>query len=199
MFSKKSEKKKYFYFISHIFFLEMTEKIIIAGSGGQGIMLMGKVLAAAVMLEDKNVTWLPAYGAEVRGGTANCMVVISDEPIGSPFIDRADSLIIMNEPSLVRFQPRLKDKGFMLVNSSLAKAGTDIKGVIAKQPFSDIAIGLGNIKAANIVALGYFAAKTKVVGIKSLTQVILEMTPKDKKELGVLNLAALSSGAKLAE
>lgn len=177
----------------------MTEKIIIAGSGGQGIMLMGKVLAAAVVLEGKNVTWLPAYGAEVRGGTANCMVVISDEPIGSPFIDAADSLIIMNGPSLARFQARLKDQGLIVINSSLAKSGADTKGIIAEHPFSDIAVRLGNIKIANIAALGYFAAKTKIVGINSLTQVITEMTPKDNKEIGVLNLAALSAGAKLAQ
>ena len=177
----------------------MTEKIIIAGFGGQGIMFMGKALAEAAMLEGKNVTWLPAYGAEVRGGTANCMVVVSDEPIGSPFIEAADSLIIMNEPSLTRFQGRLSDKGLIVINSSLAKAGPGVKGSIAEQPFSDIAVKLGSIKAANIVALGYFAAKTKLVGINSLIQVITEMTPQDKKELGVLNLAALSAGEKLTQ
>jgi len=176
----------------------MTEKIIIAGFGGQGIMLMGKVLAEAAMFEGKNVTWLPAYGAEVRGGTANCMVVVSDEPIGSPFIDRADSLIIMNGPSLSRFQGRLKDKGLIVINSSLAKAGPDTKGIVASQPFSEIAVKLGGIKVANIAALGFFAAKTKLVSSKSLTQVIIDMTPQDKKELGALNLAALSAGAKLA-
>jgi 2-oxoglutarate ferredoxin oxidoreductase subunit gamma len=177
----------------------MTEKIIIAGFGGQGIMLMGKVLAEAAMLEGKNVTWLPAYGAEVRGGTANCMVVVSDEPIGSPFIDRADSLIIMNGPSLARFQGRLKDKGLIVINSSLAQAGPDTKGIVAGHPFSDIAVKLGGIKVANIAALGFFAAKTKLVSVKSLTQVIIEMTPRDKKELGTLNLAALSAGAELEE
>ncbi|MDD4941640.1 MAG: 2-oxoacid:acceptor oxidoreductase family protein, partial [Candidatus Omnitrophica bacterium] len=89
----------------------MTHRIIIAGEGGQGIMLLGKVLAEAAMAEGKAVTYLPAYGSEVRGGTANCMLIVSDTEIGSPLVQEADSLIIMNEPSLVRFAGRLSKKG----------------------------------------------------------------------------------------
>ena len=95
----------------------MIYKIIIAGAGGQGVMLLGKILAEAAMREDKFVTWLPSYGAEVRGGTANCSVVISDEEIGSPIIGSADILIVLNEPSLVRFQKRVKNNGLIVVNS----------------------------------------------------------------------------------
>ena len=101
--------------------VKMTERVIIAGAGGQGIMLVGKVLAEAVMLEDKFVTWLPSYGADVRGGTAHCMVVISDKEIGSPYVAKADTLIIMNAPSLERFKGRIKNNGLRVINSSLAK------------------------------------------------------------------------------
>ena len=98
----------------------MTEKIIIAGSGGQGVMLLGKILAETAMQENKFVTWLPAYGAEVRGGTSHCMVIISDKEIGSPYVDKADTLIIMNQPSLERFKERRAPQGLLLINSSLA-------------------------------------------------------------------------------
>jgi 2-oxoglutarate ferredoxin oxidoreductase subunit gamma len=97
----------------------MMEKIIIAGAGGQGIMLLGRVLAEAAMRENKYVTWLPSYGAEVRGGTAYCMVVISHKEIGSPYIEEADTLIIMNNPSLEKFKDRIKKQGLLILNSSL--------------------------------------------------------------------------------
>jgi 2-oxoglutarate ferredoxin oxidoreductase subunit gamma len=175
----------------------MTEKIIIAGAGGQGIMVLGRVLAEAAMRENKYVTWLPSYGAEVRGGTANCMVVISDEEIGSPYIEKADSLIIMNEPSLKRFALRVKNKGLLIVNSSLAKNGPDTEVEVLRFPFTDMALKLGNVKVANIVALGCFAAKTKIVDIKSIMQAIGDMAPEDKKGLIQLNQNALSAGKDL--
>jgi 2-oxoglutarate ferredoxin oxidoreductase subunit gamma len=175
----------------------MTEKIIIAGAGGQGIMVLGRVLAEAAMKEKKHVTWLPAYGAEVRGGTANCMVIISDEEVGSPYISKADSVIIMNEPSLKRFACRLKDKGLLILNSSLAKTRPDTGALVLSLPFTDLALKLGNIKVANIVALGCFVAKTATVKINTLMRVIKEMVPKDKKELIQLNQNALSAGKDL--
>ena len=124
----------------------MTERIIIAGAGGQGIMLLGKILAQAAMRQDKFVTWLPSYGAEVRGGTAHCMVIISNTEIGSPYIDKADALIIMNQPSLERFKAKLKNKGLLIVNSSLAGRVNYQNMRISQFPFTDIAIKLGNIK-----------------------------------------------------
>jgi 2-oxoglutarate ferredoxin oxidoreductase subunit gamma len=177
----------------------MTEKIIIAGAGGQGIMVLGKVLAEAAMREDKYVTWFPSYGAEVRGGTANCMVVISDEEIGSPYINKADSMIIMNEPSLLRFSSRIKEKGLLIINSSLAKSQPDIKAYVLRYPFTDIALKVGNIKVANIVALGCFIAKTKLIDIKTVTQVINDFAPKDKRELAAVNKKALNVGKELIE
>ncbi|MBN2831080.1 MAG: 2-oxoacid:acceptor oxidoreductase family protein [Candidatus Omnitrophica bacterium] len=176
----------------------MTEKIIIAGSGGQGIMLLGKVLAESAMEEGKFVTWLPAYGAEVRGGTAHCMVVISDDEIGSPYIDRADTLIIMNKPSLNRFSPRLNKGGIMIVNSSLAdpkESSLNIK----KYPFTDMAIKLGNIKVANMIALGFYLNNRKTVKVKSVLKVMEKMATEGREDLIKINQEALDAGVKLKD
>ena len=177
----------------------MVEKVIIAGAGGQGIMLLGKVLAEAAMREDKYVTWLPSYGAEVRGGTAHCMVVISDAEIGSPYIEEADALIIMNGPSLDKFKGRIKNKGLLIVNSSLASNIKDINKRlnILKYPFTDLAVGLGNIKIANMIALGCFINRKNIVSAKSVSQVIQAIAPEDKKNLIEINQKALSEGLKL--
>ena len=176
----------------------MLNKIIIAGAGGQGVMLLGKILAEAAMREDKFVTWLPSYGAEVRGGTANCSVVISDEEIGSPIIGSADILIVLNEPSLVRFQKRVKNNGLIVVNSSLVSSAVDQGLKVLKQPFSDAAFKLGNIKAANMVALGCFIAHTGIVSRKTVEEVIGYLSPADKKEWGRLNTEALACGINLS-
>jgi 2-oxoglutarate ferredoxin oxidoreductase subunit gamma len=174
----------------------MIEKIIIAGAGGQGIMLMGKVLASACLKENKHVTWMPSYGAEVRGGTAHCLVVISDEEIGSPYIKEADTLIIMNEPSWRRFKSRVKEKGLSVVNSSLVKNTENNIGVL-QYPFTDIALKLGNIKVANMVALGCYIDKKKIINVSSILEVIKEMAPQDKKNLIAINKQALEEGLKL--
>ncbi|MCX5702805.1 MAG: 2-oxoacid:acceptor oxidoreductase family protein [Candidatus Omnitrophica bacterium] len=175
----------------------MIEKIIIAGAGGQGIMLMGKVLASACLKENKHVTWMPSYGAEVRGGTAHCLVVISDEEIGSPYIKEADTLIIMNEPSWRRFKSRVKEKGLLVVNSSLVKKNTEKNMGVLQHPFTDIALKLGNIKVANMVALGCYIAKKKIINVSSILEVIKEMAPQDKKNLIAINKQALEEGLKL--
>jgi len=176
----------------------MTEKIIIAGSGGQGIMLLGKVLAEAAMQENKFVTWLPSYGAEVRGGTAHCMVVISDKEIGSPYIDKADTLIIMNRPSLDKFKDRISASGNIIVNSSLAKGYESKKPRAFSVPFTDIAGSLNNIKVANMVALGFFASCSGIVNLKSIEKTIDKIAPSDKKGLIMVNKMALKKGAALA-
>jgi 2-oxoglutarate ferredoxin oxidoreductase subunit gamma len=175
----------------------MTEKIIIAGAGGQGIMVLGKVLAQAAMLEEKFVTWLPSYGAEVRGGTAHCMIVISSEEIGSPYIVKADTLIIMNSPSLERFEGRVKNRGLLIINSSLAPGGSNNNISALKYPFTDIAIRLGNIRVANMVALGSFIAAKNIVGLKTAQKAILDIAPTEKKDLITINKTALEEGFKL--
>jgi 2-oxoglutarate ferredoxin oxidoreductase subunit gamma len=175
----------------------MIERVIIAGSGGQGVMLLGKVLAYAAMKQGREVTWLPSYGAEVRGGTAHCTVVISDSRIGSPCVDKADALIIMNEPSLEKFRCRIKNEGLLIVNGSLVKSAINSKARVVAQPFTDIAIHLGNIKVANMVALGCYLAQKKIIDIDNVLKSITEVAPADKKDLIQINKDALCAGAKL--
>ncbi len=172
----------------------MIERVLIAGAGGQGIMLLGKVLAETALLEDKFVTWLPAYGPEVRGGAAHCMVTISDDEIGSPYIDKADTLIIMNQMSLNKFKSRINYNGLMCINSSLARPDKDSKVKTVAGRFTDIALGLGNIKVANMAALGSYLANKNTVRKENIIKVIKKMAPKDKPELIEVNLAALKKG-----
>lgn len=175
----------------------MTERIIIAGAGGQGIMLLGKILAVSAMEEGKFVTWLPSYGAEVRGGTAHCSVILSDEEIGSPYIKAADALIVMNNPSLVKFKSRLRNKGLLIANSSLADGISDTQFTVFSFPFTDIASNLGNMRIANMVALGVYAQAAKTVSINKILHVIEKIAPPDKKDLIKINQDALKEGMRL--
>jgi 2-oxoglutarate ferredoxin oxidoreductase subunit gamma len=175
----------------------MIEKIIIAGSGGQGVMLLGKVLAQTAMLEGKRVSWFPAYGPEVRGGTSHCMVTISDQAIGSPYISQADTLIILNRPSLEKFRGVIKNKGLLILNSSLAKIDQDAKIKVLQFPFTDIAIKLGNIKVANMVALGCFAANKKIIQVENILEVFKSMAPDGNLKILEINQEALKEGARL--
>lgn len=180
----------------------MTERIIIAGTGGQGIMLLGKVLAETAMRENKHTTYLPSYGAEVRGGTAHCMIIISDAEIGSPHIKKADTLIVMNGPSLNKFKDRIGNNGLLIINSSLAGNNNEVHKLsrthILKYPFTDIAVELGNIRVANMVALGCYLCKKKALNLKAVLETIQEITPPDKKNLIEINTKALLAGMKLA-
>ncbi len=171
----------------------MTEKIIIAGSGGQGIMLLGKVMAEAAMYEGKFVTWLPAYGAEVRGGTAHCMLVISDNEVGSPYVDKADTLIIMNKPSFNKFSSRVGTKGRMIINSSLV-GPVKKKFEVEEAPFTDIAVKLGNVKVANMVALGRYLRSSKTLKAESILKAMRKMAPPGREDLVSINEKALQMG-----
>lgn len=133
----------------------MKQEFIIAGFGGQGVLLLGQMLAYAGMLEGKQVSWMPSYGPEMRGGTANCTVVISDEEIGSPVVSQPSCVIALNLPSLDKFEPMVKPGGLLLINSSLVDREPrrdDIKAVAL--PATEIASELGNIRVTNMVALG---------------------------------------------
>ena len=175
----------------------MIERIIIAGSGGQGVMLLGKVLAEAVMRQGMQITWFPAYGPEVRGGTSHCMVTISDQEIGSPYITRADTLIILNNPSLKKFRNLIKNNGLLILNSSLAKIDEDVKIKVLPFPFTDIAVKLGNIKVANMVALGCFAAAKKTIQVKNILKVFKSMAPAGNLKILEVNQQALEEGLKI--
>ena len=176
----------------------MTEKIIIAGSGGQGIMLLGKLLAEAAMQENLFVTWLPSYGAEVRGGTSHCMVVISTQEIGSPTIDQADTLIIMNRPSLEKFKHRLVRRGLLIINSSLAPSYDSPQARVLLHPFTDKAISIGNIRVANVVALGCYLAEKKIISLKTVRRLMREKSKKVGQDLVQMNQRALEEGVKLS-
>jgi 2-oxoglutarate ferredoxin oxidoreductase subunit gamma len=147
----------------------LYERVIIAGFGGQGIMLAGKLLSHAAMCEGKFVTWLPSYGAEVRGGTAYCMVTISARPIASPYVDRADVVITMNGPSAARFVSRVVPKGILITNGSLVAKRSAAKGIRVIRPrCSEIAADLGDVRAATMVALGAYCFLRKTVRLASV-------------------------------
>ena len=178
----------------------MIERIIIAGAGGQGVMLLGKVMAEAALKEGKHVTWFPCYGPEVRGGKAYCMVVIADTPIGSPFVQKADTLIIMNEPSFVKFKNRINPKGLLLVNSSLVDKtlfSSLRKAKLYAYAFTDSASALGDVRVANMIALGSFLAHKKILKPQTIREVMVEMAPSEKKDLIAINERALEEGLKL--
>jgi 2-oxoglutarate ferredoxin oxidoreductase subunit gamma len=169
-----------------------------AGFGGQGILLIGKLLAHAAMKEGFEVAWVPSYGPEMRGGTAYCMVVIGDRPIGSPIIKNPRHLVAMNLPSLEKFAPDVKPGGVILINSSLIPIEAGRADCDAfKVPAVDIAKDLGNPKVANIVALSAFVARTGLVSMETLRACIEEAFGK-KPKLMPLNLKAVEAGAKVA-
>lgn len=174
----------------------MTERIIIAGSGGQGIMLLGKVLAESALKEDKEVTYFPCYGAEVRGGSAYCMVVISEEFIASPYIDKADTLILMNDLSLKKFISRVRKGGIMILNSSLIKKiPQKINSEVFSLAFTENALRLGNIKIANMIALGSYLRIKPIVSLEKVYETL--RGPFLDSELKELNKKALELGMNL--
>ncbi len=175
----------------------MLIKTLIAGFGGQGVLSMGLNLAEAAMLEDKNVTYLPAYGAEVRGGTANCTVGISDDEIASPVASSPEFVIAMNQPSAVKFQHHIQSGGVFFLNSSLVEAEI-IRGdiEIVRVPASKIAEDLGSPKAANMVMLGAFTKKSGVVDLANVSEALRHILGSKKKLLDI-NEKALQSGYNL--
>jgi 2-oxoglutarate ferredoxin oxidoreductase subunit gamma len=170
-----------------------------AGFGGQGVMLIGNLLAYAAIREGKNVTYLPSYGVEMRGGTANCSVVVADEEIGSPVVGRPGSLIIMNRPSLVKFEPRLQPGGVLVLNSSLVPAAEcqrDDLDLVAL-PLNDLAREVGNDKLANMVALGALVAKTGIVALEAAKDALEDaLNPKYHRMIPI-NQQAMDKGAAL--
>ncbi len=173
---------------------------IIAGFGGQGVMLIGNLLAYAGMKDGLNVTYIPVYGPEMRGGTANCTVVLSEEEIGSPIIHSPVSLIIMNRPSLDKFQPRLKDGGLNIINSSLIDmdlADANRVKCIAV-PCNEIADKLGNTRMANMVALGAYIQATGIMELQPVIDSLKDVLSERYHKLIPANTEALNAGAEVA-
>ncbi len=176
----------------------MHEKIIIAGFGGQGVMLAGQLITYAGMYEDKQVSWLPSYGPEMRGGTANCHVTVSDKPIGSPIISEATSVIIMNQPSLDKFYPLLKQDGDLFINSSLVDTELhDEKIHIFYIPANEIAREVGNDKAANMVMLGAYLARHPILSIQTIENVLIKTMTGAKSKFIPMNMEAIDRGMQL--
>lgn len=174
-------------------------RILVAGFGGQGIVSMGKMLAYAGMREDKHVSSLPSYGPEMRGGTANCSVIISEREIASPFISHPDTLIVMNQASLDKFSKLVLNDGLIIANSSLVKVNrnTRTKIRVVGIPANDMAIELGNLKVANMIVLGAFARETAEVKLDFLKAALEKILPPRRHNLIPINVKALERGFKL--
>ena len=174
----------------------MKEQCIFAGFGGQGMLLIGKFLAEAGMETGKHVSWLPSYGPEMRGGTANCSVVVSDRPVASPLINVADTVLAMNKPSLPKFEGSVKAGGLLLVNSSIIDIKTSREDVDAVYvPCNEIAESIGNLKGPNVVFLGaYIAKKPDVISEDAIINAMrIELGEKKAKFLDG-NIKALQAG-----
>lgn len=166
----------------------MEHRILIAGSGGQGILFFGRVLACAAMREGREVTWFPSYGAEMRGGTANCTVIISDAMIGSPAVRHPDILVVMNDASYQRFVDRLFPGGLLLHDSALTPPVTRRSDVrTSTAPAGQIAASLGQPHLANTALLGALTAETGIVEADTVLRCLDESTPAHRRELLMLN------------
>lgn len=173
-------------------------KMIIAGFGGQGVVAAGKILAQACIYEGKNVTAMVSYGAEMRGGTANCTLVISDGEITSPIVDKPDIAVILNQPSLDKFGKDVVKGGRIVLNSSLTDGSPtrgDIKVTAVKA--TDEAIGIGNVRVANIVCLGALLAATGLLKMESLARALDKVFGDKGPKVTTLNRKAMETGAGL--
>lgn len=172
----------------------METNFILAGFGGQGILLAGTVLANAFMLQGKNVTWYPCYGAEMRGGTVNCEIVVSDEEVSSVHKQDTDFALVLNQQSFDRFVHRVKSGGTIVSNSTLvsdSRPRSDINYVFA--PMTEIANKLGSSKVTNIVSLGVLASASEIVSKEFLERAVEKVLGEKKKDLLPLNIKALNS------
>ena len=179
----------------------INEKILVAGFGGQGVLAIGKMLAEAAMAEGAEVSWLPSYGPEMRGGTSNVSVNLSDSPIGSPLIAKGDAscIIAMNLPSMIKFESYVKPGGLLLVNSSIIDRKCDRTDINVRYvPVNDIANEMGNPRVANMVMLGAYLEMAKVVKVDTLIEQLKDVFGKKNPKLVDLNKDAIERGAKAA-
>ncbi len=177
----------------------MHHEIIISGFGGQGALFAGQLLAYAALAEGRHVTWIPSYGPEMRGGTANCTVIVSDEEIGSPLVRRPTAAIVLNPPSFDRYEPMMQKDGALIVNASLitsvSKRG-DIRAIALQA--NEIAAELGAAQMANVVLVGALVAATGVVKLETLDAVLEEHVSARHRDKLDLNKQALRRGAAIA-
>ncbi|UCD95022.1 MAG: 2-oxoacid:acceptor oxidoreductase family protein [Candidatus Zixiibacteriota bacterium] len=176
------------------------KEVVFAGFGGQGVMTAGQLLAYTAMEEGKQVIWIPSYGPEMRGGTANCTVIVSDSRIGSPIINNPMSACVFNRPSLDRFGPMIRKGGLLFINSSLIDVTSerdDITELLV--PANDLAIKVGNPKVANMVMLAAYVEVTGLVLFETLDRMLTEKLGGKKKEMLELNRKAFEEGRKAGQ
>ena len=171
-------------------------KILISGFGGQGVLTLGQLIAGIALNKGKEVTWMPSYGAEMRGGTANCSVIISDKMIGSPIASsNIDILCAMNTPSIIKFLDKVRPGGHVFVNSSIVKepvSRTDVKALPIDA--SNIAVKLGNLRVANMVMLAAFLQKTDLFTFEDVEEVLNQRFGQRDPKLAALNVEAVRQG-----
>ncbi|MBR0596711.1 2-oxoacid:acceptor oxidoreductase family protein [Sinanaerobacter chloroacetimidivorans] len=171
-----------------------AHKLILSGFGGQGVMLIGQMIAYAGMLEGKEVTWMPSYGPEMRGGTANCTVIVSDKKINSPIVTEATAVVAMNYPSLVKFEPFVIPGGQLFINTSLIKEPAKRNDIeVFCVDANEIAVSLENDKVSNMVVLGAIVNKTGIVKLESIEKVMEKLFTGSKAKLLPLNKKALTA------
>jgi 2-oxoglutarate ferredoxin oxidoreductase subunit gamma len=178
----------------------MKTEIICAGFGGQGVLTIGKFLAQAGMAEGKHVSWLPSYGPEMRGGTANVMTVVSGEPIASPIVSYPDVLIALNQPSLDKFGPSVRKDGVIIIDADMCPHGCKRDDVVKiTAPMSSLAKEIGNIMVLNMVALGVLIGKTDLVKYETIEADLNKYMKAKNPDLLALNLTAIKKGMELAK
>ncbi|MBQ4288939.1 MAG: 2-oxoacid:acceptor oxidoreductase family protein [Clostridia bacterium] len=174
----------------------MTHELLSAGFGGQGVLLLGQLIAYAGLKEEKNVSWLPSYGPEMRGGTANCSVVVSTEEVGSPVVTSPDILVVMNRPSFEKYVDSVVPGGKMFVNSSLIDLKTDRTDIdVYYIPANQIADELGNLRVANMVMLGAVLEQTKIVSPETAIECLKASWGERRAHLIPINQEAMKKGA----
>ncbi len=169
--------------------------IIIAGFGGQGVLFAGQILAYAAMDEGLYVTWIPSYGPEMRGGTANCTVIIGDEPVGAPIVARPDVAVVLNQPSFEKYESLVRPGGLLVINASIVTGRperNDIETVAVRA--NELAAEAGSVKMLNVAALGALLARRPVLSNAAVEQALRDHLPPSKRHLLAENLAVLRSG-----
>lgn len=178
----------------------MLEELIAAGFGGQGVLSMGMTLAYAGMIENKEISWMPSYGPEMRGGTANCITIISDNKISSPIISMFDSAVILNQPSMEKFESKIKPGGLLLYESSnILKPSTRTDIEIIGIPAATEAVKMKNPKTLNMIMLGAYLERKPVVKLESVLEALKKVLPERYHNLLPINKQALERGAYLVE
>jgi 2-oxoglutarate ferredoxin oxidoreductase subunit gamma len=180
--------------------VEMKKEIIISGFGGQGVLSMGKILAYSGLMEDKQVTWMPAYGPEQRGGTANVTVIVSDEKISSPILSSFDIVIVLNQPSLERFEPKVKPGGILIYDSyGIINPPTRTDITVYRIDAMDKAAEMKNGKVFNMIVLGGLLKVAPVVSDQGVEKALYKTLPERHHSMIPLNMQALSEGGKIIE